>query len=102
MLALAAGAAGIAQAVGGDDDEQVTGPAADRAASAAVRVAGGGKVTEVERNDEGGTGWEVEVRRADGSQVEVHLDDSFKRTGVQPDDDGAERGEDDDGAGDRD
>ena len=93
-LALGAGAAGIAQAVGGEDDERVTGAAADRAARAAVDVAGGGRATEVERNDDGGSGWEVEVRRADGTQVEVHLDDALEPTGSKRDDDGEREGDD--------
>lgn len=96
VLALAAGGAGIANAVGGDSDENITGPAADRAAQAAVEAAGGGRATEVERNDEGGTGWEVEVLRAGGKQVEVHLNDRFERVGI------AEEKDDEDRAGDRD
>jgi len=91
-LALGAGAAGIAQGVSGDD-ERATGPAAERASRAAVEAVGGGRVTEVERDDEGGSGWEVEVLRADGTQLEVHLDDNLERTGTERDDDGG--GEDD-------
>jgi hypothetical protein len=98
-LGLGAGAVGIAQAVGGDSEEQATGPAADRAKRAAVQSVGGGRAVEVEREDDGGTGWEVEVVRSDGRQVEVHLNRSFQPVGVQGDDDGAEderQGEDDD------
>ena len=87
-VALAAGGVGIAQAVGGDSDENVTGPQADRAKAAALEVVPGGKVTEVEREDEGRVGWEVEVERPDGSQVEVHLTDTFEPRGTESDDDG--------------
>jgi hypothetical protein len=61
ILALGAGGIGIAQAVGGDSEEQVTGPRADRAKRAAVDAVGGGRVVGVEREDDGGVGWEVEV-----------------------------------------
>jgi hypothetical protein len=43
--ALAAGGAGIAYAVSGDDEEQVTGPDASRAEAAALEAVGGGTVT---------------------------------------------------------
>ena len=97
--ALAAGGVGIAQAVGGDPEEAVVGPDADRATSAALDAVGGGTVTEVEHQDGDGAGvFEVEVQRADGSQVEVHIGGDFQPLGTAPDDDsGAEddEGEDD-------
>lgn len=92
--ALAVSGVGIAQAVGGSSEESVTGPAADKARSAALKAAGGGTVLEVERQDEAGAGlFEVEVRRADGSQVEIHLDDRFQPVGVALDDDNGAGGE---------
>src|SRR5512134_3517877 len=66
ILALGAGGVGIAQAVGGDSDEQATGPEAQRAISAAIEAVGGGRAAGVEREDEGGAAWEVEVVRDDG------------------------------------
>src|SRR6185503_7558783 len=69
-VALAAGGVGIARAVG-EGDEKVTGPAADRAGAAAVDIVGGGRVTGVEREDDDGAAWEVEVVKSDGSKVEV-------------------------------
>jgi hypothetical protein len=103
---IAAGGAGIAYAVGGDSEEQVGGAAGERAKDTALRVAGGGTVTEVERQESGGAGfYEVEVQRADGSQVEIHLDDRFQPVGTAADDDrGAEDegGADDDGSADDD
>ena len=100
--ALAAGGVGIANAVGGgESEEQVTGPDADRAASAAVDAVGGGSVTEVEYQDNDGDGlYEVEVQRADGSQVEVHLNGQFEPVGTAADDDSASGEDDDEGADD--
>jgi len=88
-MLLALGGAGIAYANSGDSAEQVTGPDAQQAKSAAVAAVGGGTVTEVERDDGDGTGvFEVEVKREDGSQVEVHLDGDLKVVGQQADEDG--------------
>ncbi|MGH3105402.1 MAG: PepSY domain-containing protein [Gaiellaceae bacterium] len=100
IVALAAGGAGIAQAIGGDSEEQVTGPAAEKAKAAALKAAGGGTVLEVERQDGDGAGvFEVEIRRADGSQVEIHLDAGYKPVGTAADDDTAGESEDDEGEG---
>ena len=83
------GGAGIAYANGGDSEEQLTGPDAEKAKSAALAAVGGGTVTEVERDDGIGTGaFEVEVKRDDGSQVEVHLDGDLDVVGQEADDDG--------------
>ena len=56
--------------------QAITGSALDRASQAALKEAGSGKVTETEAGDEEGA-YEVEVTKADGSQVDVHLDKSF-------------------------
>lgn len=90
ILALAAGGVGIAQAVGGDSEEQVTGPEADRAKRAAVEAVGGGEASGVERNDGGDGAWEVEVTRPDGSEVEVRLSADLERVGTATEDDGGE------------
>lgn len=80
IAALGAGGAAIAGAAGGGDDDRtdraITGSALDRSTSAALRHTGGGKVTGTEAGDEEGA-YEVEVTRADGSQVDVHLDQGF-------------------------
>jgi hypothetical protein len=89
LVALGVGA-GIAYANGGDTGEQLTGPDAQKAESAAIAAVGGGTVTEVERDDGNGTGaFEVEVKREDGTQVEVHLDGDLNVVGQQADEDGA-------------
>lgn len=81
-------AGGIAYGVG-SSEEQVTGPAAERAAEAALDAAGDGTVLEVERQDDGAGVYEVEVRRSDGSEVEIHLDERFQPVGTATNDDGA-------------
>ena len=88
-MLVALGGAGIAYANGGDSEEQIAGPDADKAKSAAIAAVGGGTVTEVERDDGYGTGvFEVEVKRDDGSQVEVHLDRDLDVVGQEADEDG--------------
>jgi hypothetical protein len=90
VLAVGAGGVGLAQAVGGDD-EQATGPDADRAKQAAVKAVGGGRAVGVEREDEGGAAWEVEVQRGSAT-VEVKLGDNLSAVGRETDDDsGGER-----------
>ncbi len=88
-MLLALGGAGFAYANGGDSEEHLTGPDAEKAKSAAIAAVGGGTVTEVERDDGYGTGvFEVEVKRDDGSQVEVHLDRDLNVVGQEADEDG--------------
>ena len=88
---LAAGGAGIARATGVGDGEKLSGTNAEQAKAAALKAAGGGTVLEVESQDGDGAGvYEVEVRRADGSQIEVHLNASFEPVGQQADDDKGE------------
>jgi uncharacterized membrane protein YkoI len=94
IAALAGGGAAIAGAAGGDDDATevpITGSALDRASAVALQRTGGGRVSATEAGDEQGA-YEVEVTRADGSQVDVHLDRDFHVLGVE--------GDDGDGAGD--
>jgi len=86
-----AGGTGIAVAgAGGDDggDVPITGSALDRASAAALAHTGGGRVTGTEVGDEESY-YEVEVTRADGSQVDVQLDKGFNVVGAEGDDDGA-------------
>jgi len=93
--ALAAGGAAMAGAVGGDDDATDTpirGQALERASAAALAHTGDGKVTETEAGDEEGA-YEVEVTHADGTQVDVHLDEDFNVLGSARDDDGRDHDE---------
>ena len=78
---------------GADSEERLTGLDAQKAKSAAIAAVGGGTLTELERGDgdEGyGTSgvYEVEVKREDGTQVEVHLDGDYDVVGQQADEDG--------------
>jgi uncharacterized membrane protein YkoI len=103
IAALAVGGVAIAGAAGGDDDDgaerPIAGSALDQASAAALDHAGGGRVTETETGDEESF-YEVEVTRADGSQVDVQLDRDFKVVGSEADDDSGgeedERGENED------
>jgi hypothetical protein len=90
ILVLAVGGVGIAQAVGGDTDERVKGPEADRAAKAAVDAIGGGRAVGIERDDDDGEAWEVEVVRPDGSEVEVLLTRDLQEVGTETEDDQGE------------
>ena len=99
-LAIAAGAVGLAVANGTDDDAPLTGTDLDRATQAALEHVGGGTVIETEVGDDGAA-YGVEIRKDDGSVVEVELDADFKVIGEEADDDGAGddgAGDDDDGA----
>ena len=84
---VAAGALGIGSAVAGsgDDEGTVSGPQAERAIAAALEVTGGGTANAVERDSEDGATWEVEVTRADGSTVDVRLDERFGLVVVEGD-----------------
>ncbi|MEA2232181.1 MAG: hypothetical protein QOD83_1997 [Solirubrobacteraceae bacterium] len=93
------------------DERQLTGPDADRAKAAALAEVGGGKVTDVssEKGDANEPGeatepketgdaadpayqdritYAVEITKADGSAVDVHLDDQFKVLGTEKADQG--------------
>lgn len=93
-LALAAGGAGVAGAVGGGDDgeKQTTGPGADRAKAAALQLVPGGTANAVERDSEKGATWEVEVRKPDGSTVDVRLGADFQKVAIDSDSEKADGG----------
>jgi uncharacterized membrane protein YkoI len=94
-VVIAAAGATAAAAAGGDDDatdRAITGGALDRAKAAALADTPG-KVTETEVGDEESY-YEVEVTRADGSQVDVQLDRNFRVVGSEAD--GADDQEGDD------
>ena len=90
----AVAAIGIGTGVGiasGGDDRPLRGTDYDRATAAALEHVGEGSVTETEAGD-GGAAYEVEIRRPDGSQVEVQLDANFEVMGAEADDDGPNDG----------
>ena len=81
IAGLALGGAALAGATSGDDhDRPIPGSALDRASRTAVDHTGGGRVTATEVGDVEGY-YEVEVTRADGSQLDVHLDRGFEVLG---------------------
>jgi uncharacterized membrane protein YkoI len=98
VVVLAVSGVAIAGVTGGDDDgsdKAITGQALDRASAAALEHTGGGKVTETEAGDEEGA-YEVEVTRADGSQVDVHLDKDFNVISDSADEESDDGGSDSD------
>jgi len=79
ILALAAGGAGAAVAIGsGEDEGGATGPGADHAKAAALRLYPGGHANSVERDSENGATWEVEVAKPDGGTVDIRLDQNYQ------------------------
>ena len=98
LAALALGGAAIANAtgiVGDDEGQQLSSSEADRAGAAALRATGGGTVQETERDDEQGATFEVEVKKPDGSVVDVRLDSSYRVVAL----DGDKETNDDNGGG---
>jgi hypothetical protein len=102
-MALAGGAAfaaiaggAIAIAANDDSEGRVTGPQADRAVRAALEATGGGTANAVERDNENGATWEVEVTKTDGRTVDVRLDENYDVVVIEGDsetrdsDDGSE------------
>ena len=87
VLALSAGGVGAAVAAGGGEDaqEQVSGPAADKARAAAL-AEHPGTANAVERDGENGGTWEVEITGEDGKTVDVRLDENYKVVAVEGDD----------------
>ena len=69
------------EAPGDDDDSNLAMLSAedrDKAGNAALAAVGQGTVSEVERENEGGSAYEVEVRLNDGTQVEVQLGSDYQ------------------------
>lgn len=97
VLVVAAGGTAVATAVGagGGSDGSASGPSADKAKAAALAITGGGMANQVERDNENGAVWEVEVTKPDGSTVDVRLDGSFAKVAVESDH--ADEGKDDAG-----
>jgi uncharacterized membrane protein YkoI len=97
LVALLAAGAGIAVATGasGDDDQPLSGDVLERATAAALAYTGGGTVTETESGDDGAA-YSVEVRLANGREVEVNLDANFLVIGTEDEDDGPDDDDADD------
>jgi uncharacterized membrane protein YkoI len=92
LAALALGGAAIAGATGGGDtsdrgdgDGELSAAVEKQAGQAALKLTGGGTLGQIERDGEKGATYEVEVNRADGSQVDVRLDDQFGKVAIDSD-----------------
>jgi hypothetical protein len=88
VLALAAGGTGAAIAVGNGHeggDNGARGPGASQAKKAALTFVPGGHGNAVERDSENGATWEVEVRKPDGSTVDVRLDQNYQLVVIEAD-----------------
>ncbi|TNM39574.1 hypothetical protein FHP29_11875 [Nocardioides albidus] len=81
VAALAVG--GTVWAASGDE---VDGDERDRVAAAAEKAAGGGEAVSVEKSDDAGEAYEVEVRRVDGTEVDITLDGDLGVVGQESDD----------------
>lgn len=84
-VVVAATAGGVAVATDDDGDVHVTGPEAERATEAALKATDGGTANSVERDNENGATWEVEVTREDGTTVDVRLDEDYKVVVIEGD-----------------
>jgi uncharacterized membrane protein YkoI len=88
VAAAALGGASVAAASVNPFDDDTTGSGGtqqplnqtdrDKAVDAAMAKAGPGQVTEVERGDDAGSSYEVEIRKSDGSEVEVNIGPNFQ------------------------
>ena len=91
VVALVGGGAGAFAATQDEDGVPVTGPDAERAVAAALATVGGGTAVSVERDSEDGATWEVEVRKPDGSSVDVRLDADDRLVTLEQDSETAPR-----------
>ncbi len=91
-LAVLGAGATVWSATANDD---VNGADRDRISAAAVDAAGGGTVVEVEKSDDAGEAYEVEVRMDDGTEVDVALDQDLKVVSESRDDDADDSGDSD-------
>jgi hypothetical protein len=93
VLVTTDGALATAVEAAGDDDRPISGEARDKCIAAALVEHPGGTVTETEVGDDGAA-YEVEIRREDGSQVEVQLNGNCQVIGQEADDDSREDDDD--------
>lgn len=71
-------AAGSSERAADADDQPLSASEADRVTAAALRVTGGGTITELDRSDDPGETYEVEVVK-DGREIDLAFDASFRR-----------------------
>ena len=100
---LSLGGGGIAYATGaagGDDDQQtvVTGADANRAGEVAAKSVGGGTVGKVLKGTDGAVAYDVEIKKPDGTTVDVEITKDFTIAPQEKSDNGKENAEGADGA----
>ena len=83
VLAVVAGGSAYAIADGAKEKEKPLTPAQTARAEKAATAEVNGRILEVEYEEDYGGGYEVEMQKKDGSEVEVYLDKSFKVAGVE-------------------
>jgi uncharacterized membrane protein YkoI len=93
LAGLALGGAAIANATQGGGGK-LSRAEASKASAAALRATGGGKVQAYERDGENGATYEVEVRKPDGSVVDVRLDASYSVVVIEGDQESNDAGND--------
>ncbi|TFD83513.1 hypothetical protein E3T61_20970 [Cryobacterium lactosi] len=76
-LVLVLGTVGITYAVTEMGDDTLTGNILERTSNAALAEVGPGTVTTAERNDDGGSAYDLSVRLDNGGEVDVELNESF-------------------------
>jgi uncharacterized membrane protein YkoI len=67
----------------GPGEKLLTGDDAAKATAAAEKAVEGGTILRVETDADGGASYEAHVRKSDGTEVVVLMDDSFKVTSVE-------------------
>lgn len=87
VLAVVAGGSAYAIADGAKEKEKPLTPAQTARAEKAATAEVNGQVLYVEYEEDYGGGYEVEMQKKNGSEVEVYLDKSFKVAGVEVDED---------------
>lgn len=90
VAAVAIGGAATASGGGESDSDDVSLSSAEgkEATAAALAATNGGTANSVEKDNENGSIWEVEVTRDDGSTVDVRLDKDYKVVVIEGDDEG--------------
>lgn len=88
VAAAALGGASVAAASVNPFDDDTTGNGGtqqslnqtdrDKAVDAALAKVGPGQVTDVEKGDSSGSSYEVEIRKSDGTEVEVNVGPNFQ------------------------
>jgi uncharacterized membrane protein YkoI len=76
---------------GGSDETELTGDTADRVKAAALEAVPGGTIIRVE-TDSDGSPYEAHVRKADGAEVVVKVNEAFEVTGTEEHARGGEHG----------